>query len=203
MFTCSVSELVFINTLWVIFYIKAKSNWFCRHLCVTSDECMNPFTEAGVRGCTDGADSSCPLTDFMSCSYLAVVDIGIASLPSALDHVKHKLSESERKRRHAKKDYNIEVLLAVDDSVVRFHGKEHVQNYVLTLMNIVSFLLVKCLVEFSITFHWCCRLSAENLEKWWKWQLPQVKGSTGTFNCLVCTIIRFTWHADKLKVNVG
>ena len=31
-----------------------------------------------------------------------------------------------------------EVLLAVDDSVVRFHGKEHVQNYVLTLMNIVS-----------------------------------------------------------------
>uniref|UniRef100_A0A8C5U748 ADAM metallopeptidase with thrombospondin type 1 motif 14 n=1 Tax=Malurus cyaneus samueli TaxID=2593467 RepID=A0A8C5U748_9PASS len=44
-----------------------------------------------------------------------------------------------RKRRHARKDdYNIEVLLAVDDSVVRFHGKEHVQNYVLTLMNIVD-----------------------------------------------------------------
>uniref|UniRef100_A0A674N3K1 ADAM metallopeptidase with thrombospondin type 1 motif 14 n=1 Tax=Takifugu rubripes TaxID=31033 RepID=A0A674N3K1_TAKRU len=44
-----------------------------------------------------------------------------------------------RKRRHAKtEDYNIEVLLAVDDSVVRFHGKEHVQNYVLTLMNIVD-----------------------------------------------------------------
>uniref|UniRef100_A0AAX7TFJ6 ADAM metallopeptidase with thrombospondin type 1 motif, 14 n=1 Tax=Astatotilapia calliptera TaxID=8154 RepID=A0AAX7TFJ6_ASTCA len=60
-------------------------------------------------------------------------------LPKALDLVEHKLSESERKRRHAKKDdYNIEVLLAVDDSVVRFHGKEHVQNYVLTLMNIVD-----------------------------------------------------------------
>uniref|UniRef100_A0A669CRC2 ADAM metallopeptidase with thrombospondin type 1 motif 14 n=1 Tax=Oreochromis niloticus TaxID=8128 RepID=A0A669CRC2_ORENI len=57
----------------------------------------------------------------------------------ALDLVEHKLSESERKRRHAKKDdFNIEVLLAVDDSVVRFHGKEHVQNYVLTLMNIVD-----------------------------------------------------------------
>lgn len=70
---------------------------------------------------------------------LAVADFGIASLPAALDVVEHKLSESERKRRHAKKDdYNIEVLLAVDDSVVRFHGKEHVQNYVLTLMNIVS-----------------------------------------------------------------
>ncbi|KAK9530281.1 hypothetical protein VZT92_011793 [Zoarces viviparus] len=68
-----------------------------------------------------------------------VADFGIADLPAALDHVEHKLSESERKRRQAKKDdYNIEVLLAVDDSVVRFHGKEHVQNYVLTLMNIVD-----------------------------------------------------------------
>ncbi len=71
-----------------------------------------------------------------------MADFGIANLPTALDLVEHKLSESERKRRHAKKDdYNIEVLLAVDDSVVRFHGKEHVQNYVLTLMNIVSLLL--------------------------------------------------------------
>ncbi|KAF0021541.1 hypothetical protein F2P81_026206 [Scophthalmus maximus] len=71
----------------------------------------------------------------------AVTDFGIADLPAALDLVERKLSASERKRRHAKKDdYNIEVLLAVDDSVVRFHGKEHVQNYVLTLMNIVSLL---------------------------------------------------------------
>ncbi|XP_032825355.2 A disintegrin and metalloproteinase with thrombospondin motifs 3-like isoform X1 [Petromyzon marinus] len=45
----------------------------------------------------------------------------------------------ERARRHtANEDYNVEVLLAVDDSVVRFHGKEHVQNYLLTLMNIVN-----------------------------------------------------------------
>lgn len=82
---------------------------------------------------------------FINCSslsYFAVEDIGIADLPKALDLVEHKLSESERKRRHAKKDdYNIEVLLAVDDSVVRFHGKEHVQNYVLTLMNIVSVII--------------------------------------------------------------
>lgn len=70
---------------------------------------------------------------------IAVPDFGIAELPNALDLVEQKLSESDRKRRHAKKDdYSIEVLLAVDDSVVRFHGKEHVQNYVLTLMNIVS-----------------------------------------------------------------
>uniref|UniRef100_A0A8L0DW92 ADAM metallopeptidase with thrombospondin type 1 motif, 14 n=1 Tax=Oncorhynchus mykiss TaxID=8022 RepID=A0A8L0DW92_ONCMY len=68
-----------------------------------------------------------------------VTDFGIADLPGALDLLELKLTESERKRRHAKKDdYNIEVLLAVDDSVVRFHGKEHVQNYVLTLINIVD-----------------------------------------------------------------
>ncbi|XP_053739624.1 A disintegrin and metalloproteinase with thrombospondin motifs 3 isoform X2 [Synchiropus splendidus] len=68
-----------------------------------------------------------------------VTDFGIADLPVTLDLVNHKLSETERKRRHTKTDdYNIEVLLAVDDSVVRFHGKEHVQNYVLTLMNIVD-----------------------------------------------------------------
>lgn len=73
--------------------------------------------------------------------FIAVPDFGLAELPNALDVVEQKLSESDRKRRHAKKDdYNIEVLLAVDDSVVRFHGKEHVQNYVLTLMNIVSVL---------------------------------------------------------------
>uniref|UniRef100_A0AAQ5YVN1 ADAM metallopeptidase with thrombospondin type 1 motif, 3 n=1 Tax=Amphiprion ocellaris TaxID=80972 RepID=A0AAQ5YVN1_AMPOC len=44
-----------------------------------------------------------------------------------------------RHRRDAgEDDYNIEILLGVDDSVVRFHGKEHVQNYLLTLMNIVN-----------------------------------------------------------------
>lgn len=88
----------------------------------------------------------------MCCTYFAVVDFGIAKLPVALDLVEHKLSESERKRRHAKKDdYNIEVLLAVDDSVLRFHGKEHVQNYVLTLMNIVSLLCFwsEMLIKFS------------------------------------------------------
>lgn len=64
--------------------------------------------------------------------------------------MEQKVSESDRKRRHAKKDdYSIEVLLAVDDSVVRFHGKEHVQNYVLTLMNIVSGLST----VFSVKLH--------------------------------------------------
>ncbi|XP_023393506.1 A disintegrin and metalloproteinase with thrombospondin motifs 2 [Pteropus vampyrus] len=51
----------------------------------------------------------------------------------------HVSSSRRRARRHATDDdYNIEVLLGVDDSVVQFHGKEHVQKYLLTLMNIVN-----------------------------------------------------------------
>ncbi|XP_072484791.1 A disintegrin and metalloproteinase with thrombospondin motifs 14 isoform X1 [Notamacropus eugenii] len=68
-----------------------------------------------------------------------VPDFGPRELPNLLGSVVEQLGEAQRKRRHAKPgDYTIEVLLAVDDSVVRFHGKEHVQNYVLTLMNIVD-----------------------------------------------------------------
>lgn len=66
---------------------------------------------------------------------------GPGDLPNLLGLVGNQLGDGERKRRHAKAgSYSIEVLLAVDDSVVRFHGREHVQNYVLTLMNIVSVL---------------------------------------------------------------
>ncbi|KAJ8286932.1 hypothetical protein GJAV_G00045040 [Gymnothorax javanicus] len=55
----------------------------------------------------------------------------------ALNGIAEKLNETIRKRRHAgADDYNIEVLLGVDDSVVKFHGREHIQNYLLTLMNI-------------------------------------------------------------------
>ncbi|NXC88682.1 ATS14 metalloproteinase, partial [Cercotrichas coryphoeus] len=65
--------------------------------------------------------------------------VQVGELPNSLELMAERLRDAERKRRHARKDdYNIEVLLAVDDSVVRFHGKEHVQNYVLTLMNIVD-----------------------------------------------------------------
>uniref|UniRef100_A0A3Q2WH81 ADAM metallopeptidase with thrombospondin type 1 motif, 3 n=1 Tax=Haplochromis burtoni TaxID=8153 RepID=A0A3Q2WH81_HAPBU len=52
-----------------------------------------------------------------------------------------QVNETVRRRRRrdaGEDDYNIEILLGVDDSVVRFHGKEHVQNYLLTLMNIVN-----------------------------------------------------------------
>ncbi|KAF4074369.1 hypothetical protein AMELA_G00238660 [Ameiurus melas] len=61
------------------------------------------------------------------------------SVPKALDSIAKQVNHTSRRRRHAgDDDYNVEVLLGVDDSVVRFHGKEHVQNYLLTLMNIVN-----------------------------------------------------------------
>ncbi|XP_054846676.1 A disintegrin and metalloproteinase with thrombospondin motifs 3 [Eublepharis macularius] len=64
---------------------------------------------------------------------------GLQNLDSASASLEQHLNETLRQRRHAgDDDYNIEVLLGVDDSVVRFHGKEHVQNYLLTLMNIVN-----------------------------------------------------------------
>lgn len=61
-------------------------------------------------------------------------------LDGALGFIEDRVRRSrQRRRRHAAEDdYNIEVLLGVDDSVVQFHGKEHVQKYLLTLMNIVS-----------------------------------------------------------------
>ncbi|RXN34107.1 A disintegrin and metallo ase with thrombospondin motifs 3 [Labeo rohita] len=59
--------------------------------------------------------------------------------PRVLDKIAKQVNRTVRRRRHAGDDvYNIEVLLGVDDTVVRFHGKEHVQNYLLTLMNIVN-----------------------------------------------------------------
>ncbi|XP_041856163.1 A disintegrin and metalloproteinase with thrombospondin motifs 3 [Melanotaenia boesemani] len=62
-------------------------------------------------------------------------------VPGTLDSVTRQVNETIRRRRRrdaGEDDYNIEILLGVDDSVVRFHGKEHVQNYLLTLMNIVN-----------------------------------------------------------------
>ncbi|KAJ7996439.1 hypothetical protein DPEC_G00237090 [Dallia pectoralis] len=48
---------------------------------------------------------------------------------------------TKRHRRHAEDEHellNIEVLLGVDSSVVNFHGREHIEKYLLTLMNIVN-----------------------------------------------------------------
>ncbi|XP_035482470.2 A disintegrin and metalloproteinase with thrombospondin motifs 2 [Scophthalmus maximus] len=47
---------------------------------------------------------------------------------------------SSRRRRYIEEAelFNIEVLLAVDYSVLLFHGRDHIQKYLLTLMNIVN-----------------------------------------------------------------
>ncbi|KAJ1205956.1 hypothetical protein NDU88_001375 [Pleurodeles waltl] len=64
---------------------------------------------------------------------------GLRDLDNVYSNIQQQVNDTLRRRRHAgDNDYNIEVLLGVDDSVVRFHGKEHVQNYLLTLMNIVN-----------------------------------------------------------------
>lgn len=61
------------------------------------------------------------------------------------------------RRQSLDRAYNIEVLLGVDDSVVQFHGKEHVQKYLLTLMNIVSSHTLRQLshklLTFKVIFH--------------------------------------------------
>ncbi|XP_063148301.1 A disintegrin and metalloproteinase with thrombospondin motifs 2 isoform X1 [Candoia aspera] len=66
----------------------------------------------------------------------------LSNLDSMLHLLKDEISSSRKRRRYprhaADDDYNIEVLLGVDDSIVQFHGKEHVQKYLLTLMNIVN-----------------------------------------------------------------
>lgn len=99
-------------------------------------------------------------------------------VPGALDSVAQQVNDTVRRRRRRRDagedDYNIEILLGVDDSVVRFHGKEHVQNYLLTLMNIVSHchvLFCLFLVD-SSSPHWthlcifidlCCYLDGNGL----------------------------------------
>ncbi|XP_029304408.1 A disintegrin and metalloproteinase with thrombospondin motifs 2-like [Cottoperca gobio] len=49
-------------------------------------------------------------------------------------------SRTARQRRYIEEAelFNIEVLLAVDYSVLLFHGRDHIQKYLLTLMNIVN-----------------------------------------------------------------
>ncbi|MBN3315421.1 ATS3 metalloproteinase, partial [Atractosteus spatula] len=64
---------------------------------------------------------------------------GLLDLETMYRGVEQNMNQTRRSRRQAvDRTYNIEVLLGVDDSVVQFHGKDHVQKYLLTLMNIVS-----------------------------------------------------------------
>uniref|UniRef100_A0A4W4DPP5 Peptidase M12B domain-containing protein n=1 Tax=Electrophorus electricus TaxID=8005 RepID=A0A4W4DPP5_ELEEL len=53
--------------------------------------------------------------------------------------VQRSVNQSRRARRQSpERTYSIEVLLGVDYSVVEFHGQQHVEKYLLTLMNIVN-----------------------------------------------------------------
>lgn len=66
---------------------------------------------------------------------------GLAGVKAISKGLNPKVNNSSRRaRRHSYQDeiFNIEVLLGVDCSVVQFHGREHIQKYLLTLMNIVS-----------------------------------------------------------------
>ncbi|XP_056586848.1 A disintegrin and metalloproteinase with thrombospondin motifs 2 [Triplophysa dalaica] len=64
---------------------------------------------------------------------------GLAGMKDLHHSVMTKASKA-RARRETYEDeiFNIEVLLGVDCSVVMFHGREHIQKYLLTLMNIVN-----------------------------------------------------------------
>ncbi|XP_057205631.1 A disintegrin and metalloproteinase with thrombospondin motifs 2-like isoform X2 [Triplophysa rosa] len=64
---------------------------------------------------------------------------GLMDLETLYQGVERSINQSRRARRQSpERAYNIEVLLGVDDSVVQFHGQQHVEKYLLTLMNIVN-----------------------------------------------------------------
>ncbi|TSL04394.1 A disintegrin and metalloproteinase with thrombospondin motifs 2 [Bagarius yarrelli] len=65
---------------------------------------------------------------------------GLGGVKAISEGLKPKVNSSRRTRRNTYQDeiFNIEVLLGVDCSVVQFHGREHIQKYLLTLMNIVN-----------------------------------------------------------------
>lgn len=91
----------------------------------------------------DYHDSSWPFSIILNnfCEFFAGSPLGLqAGLEYLPHHVKKKIKSNMRTRRETYEDeiFNIEVLLGVDCSVVMFHGREHIQKYLLTLMNIVS-----------------------------------------------------------------
>uniref|UniRef100_A0A669EIK9 Peptidase M12B domain-containing protein n=1 Tax=Oreochromis niloticus TaxID=8128 RepID=A0A669EIK9_ORENI len=69
---------------------------------------------------------------------LVVTDSRKESLYRGVEQSINHTRAGRTRRQTSDRAYNIEVLLGVDDSVVQFHGKEHVQKYLLTLMNIVN-----------------------------------------------------------------
>lgn len=130
----------------------------------------------------------------MPCS---VPRVRVGNLPNSLELMTERLGDAERKRRHARKDdYNIEVLLAVDDSVVRFHGKEHVQNYVLTLMNIVRLGFGGPLAPTPPLVY--CSSDAANLLSWKKMGWGGKVLQEGLFLCWNSRL----WHLIAVAIGV-
>ncbi|XP_060792363.1 A disintegrin and metalloproteinase with thrombospondin motifs 2 isoform X2 [Neoarius graeffei] len=78
--------------------------------------------------------------DHMGLPFTGSVLGGLAGVDAISKGLKPKVNGSRRVRRQSYQDeiFNIEVLLGVDCSVVQFHGQEHIQKYLLTLMNIVN-----------------------------------------------------------------
>ncbi|KAK6316660.1 hypothetical protein J4Q44_G00120600 [Coregonus suidteri] len=69
----------------------------------------------------------------------------LQALSRGVQQQNHNLIRNRTRRARARRQaneehelFNIEVLLGVDSSVVNFHGREHIQKYLLTLMNIVN-----------------------------------------------------------------
>ncbi|XP_061541194.1 A disintegrin and metalloproteinase with thrombospondin motifs 2-like isoform X1 [Phycodurus eques] len=83
-----------------------------------------------------------PIDNTAGDSHFRGADVGgLMDLESLYQGVEQSINSTRAgraRRQSVDRAYNIEVLLGVDDSVVQFHGKEHVQKYLLTLMNIVN-----------------------------------------------------------------
>ncbi|KAM6953293.1 A disintegrin and metalloproteinase with thrombospondin motifs 2-like [Aplochiton taeniatus] len=83
-----------------------------------------------------------PISDQAADYHARGADLGgLMDLETLYQGVEQGINQSRAgrtRRQSSERAYNIEVLLGVDDSVVQFHGKEKVQKYLLTLMNIVN-----------------------------------------------------------------
>ncbi|XP_062392780.1 A disintegrin and metalloproteinase with thrombospondin motifs 2 [Sardina pilchardus] len=79
-----------------------------------------------------------PAADFHST--VAGPDLsGVGDLEVLSRGLREQVNKTRRTRRAVEDEVlNIEVLLTADFSVVEFHGREHIQKYLLTLMNIVN-----------------------------------------------------------------
>ncbi|KAJ4919214.1 hypothetical protein JOQ06_007856, partial [Pogonophryne albipinna] len=88
-------------------------------------------------------------------------------------------SRSARHRRYIEEaeEFNIEVLLAVDYSVLLFHGRDHIQKYLLTLMNICNDSPVLVLAELIV---WASVKTVFGLRATKSWSAMWLRTGPGT-----------------------